>query len=47
MGAKISVLPVLRPFIEYRYTDTRLGKPRLEQFSPQVGRVIVGIAIKF
>ena len=47
VGAKISVLPVLRPFIEYRYTDTRLGKPRLEQFSPQVGRVIVGIAIKF
>ena len=47
VGAKISVLPVLRPFIEYRYTDTRLGKPRLEQFNPQVGRVIVGIAIKF
>ena len=26
VGAKISVLPILKPFIEYRYTDSRLGK---------------------
>ena len=47
VGAKISVLPILKPFIEYRYTDSRLGKPRIEQISPQVGRIIFGLAIKF
>jgi len=47
VGAKISVLPILKPFIEYRYTDSRLGKPRIEQINPQVGRIIFGLVIKF
>jgi hypothetical protein len=29
VGAKISVLPVLRPFIEYRYTDTRTRQTKI------------------
>jgi len=47
IGSKVSIIPILKPFIEYRYTNTELGSPRFEQFDSKTGRIIFGIAIRF
>ncbi|NBW69925.1 MAG: porin family protein [Bacteroidetes bacterium] len=46
VGAKVSIIPILKPFIEYRYTNTELGTPRFEQFDSKTGRMIFGVAIR-
>lgn len=46
VGAKVSIIPVLKPFIEYRYTDTEIGSPEFEQFSPKTARIMVGVALR-
>lgn len=47
IGAKVSIIPILKPFIEYRYTNTELGSPRFHQFDSKTGRIIFGISIRF
>lgn len=46
VGAKVSIIPVLKPFIEYRYTDTEIGNPKFKQFNAKTGRIVVGIALR-
>jgi len=47
IGAKVSIIPILKPFVEYRYTNTELGSPRFHQFDAKTGRIIFGIGIRF
>jgi len=46
IGAKVSIIPVLKPFIEYRYTDTEIGSPEFEQFDQKTARIVVGLALR-
>lgn len=46
VGAKVSIIPVLKPFIEYRYTDTEIGSPEFEQFNQKTARIVIGVALR-
>lgn len=46
-GAKVSVVPILKPFVEYRYTNTELGTPKFDQFDTKTGRMVFGLSIRF
>lgn len=45
-GAKVSIIPILKPFIEYRYVDTEVGRPKFEQFNAKTARIVVGVALR-
>lgn len=44
VGAKVSILPILKPFVEYRFTGHNLEMPEM---SDRTGRIIFGIALSF
>jgi len=44
IGAKVSILPILKPFVEYRFTSHDLEMPNM---SDKTGRIIFGIALSF
>jgi len=44
VGAKVSILPILKPFVEYRFTGHTLEMPSM---SDRTGRIIFGIALSF
>ena len=44
-GAKISIIPLVRPFVEYRYSNASLSDPKLMELS--TGRIIFGIILSF
>lgn len=45
VGAKVTLLPVLKPFVEYRYSNKELSKPDLAD--AQNGRIIFGVLLSF
>ena len=47
LGAKVSIIPILKPFVEYRYTNTELGSPKFDQFDAKTGRMVFGLSIRF
>lgn len=45
IGAKVTIIPVLKPFIEYRYSNSSLSKPEVAELS--TGRIIFGVVLSF
>lgn len=46
-GAKVTIIPMIKPFVEYRYSSSELEKPELEDVDTQTGRIMFGISISF
>lgn len=44
-GAKVTVLPMLKPFVEYRYSNKELSEPTLAD--AQNGRIMFGVLLSF
>src|SRR5690554_760216 len=44
-GAKVTVIPLVKPFVEYRYSNKKLSSPDLAD--AQNGRFMVGILLSF
>lgn len=44
-GAKVTVVPFVKPFLEYRYSNKELGEPTLAD--AQNGRIIFGVSLSF
>lgn len=42
-GAKVTVVPFVKPFLEYRYSNKELGEPTLAD--AQNGRIIFGVSL--
>ncbi len=45
VGAKVTVIPVLKPFVEYRYSNKELAEPTLAD--AQNGRIMFGVSLSF
>lgn len=45
VGAKVAVIPILKPFVEFRYSNTSLSKP--EEAELTTGIIIFGVALSF
>lgn len=45
IGAKVSIIPLVNPFVEYRYSDTSLSEPELAEV--KTGRIIFGVSLSF
>ncbi|WP_020402650.1 outer membrane protein [Gracilimonas tropica] len=46
-GAKVTVIPLIKPFVEYRYSDTSLSEPAFENVKSQTGRIMFGVSLSF
>jgi len=44
-GAKVTVLPMFKPFVEYRYSNKELSEPTLAD--AQNGRIMFGVVLSF
>lgn len=44
-GAKVTVIPLVKPFVEFRYSNKKLGEPELAD--AQNSRFMVGILLSF
>lgn len=44
-GAKVTVIPLVKPFVEYRYSNKNLSEPELAD--AQNGRIMFGVLISF
>jgi opacity protein-like surface antigen len=47
VGAKVTVIPLIKPFIEYRYSASELEKPALSNVKSKTGRVMFGVSLSF
>ena len=45
VGAKVTVIPILKPFVEYRYSNKELAEPTLAD--AQNGRIMFGVSLSF
>ncbi|MTI88645.1 MAG: porin family protein [Balneolaceae bacterium] len=45
VGAKVSVIPVLKPFVEYRYSNKELSEPTIS--AKENDRIIFGVSLSF
>lgn len=45
LGAKVTIIPLVKPFVEYRYSDTSLSEPEVADV--RTGRIIFGVSISF
>ncbi|MBO6522298.1 MAG: outer membrane beta-barrel protein [Balneolaceae bacterium] len=45
LGAKVSIIPMIKPFVEYRYSDTSLSEPEVAEV--RTGRIIFGVMLSF
>lgn len=46
-GAKVTIVPILKPFVEYRYSASDLEKPELQDVQNKTGRIMFGVSISF
>lgn len=46
-GAKVTIIPLIKPFVEYRYSDTSLSEPEFEDVKSQTGRIMFGVSLSF
>lgn len=44
-GAKVTVIPMIKPFVEYRYSNKELSDPRLAD--KQNSRIMFGVSLSF
>lgn len=47
VGAKVTIIPMVKPFVEYRYSSSELDEPELQDVNSQTGRIMFGISISF
>lgn len=47
IGAKVSIIPALQPFVEYRLEDTADYQEELENIRDSNGRLIFGVSLSF
>lgn len=47
VGAKVSIIPALKPFVEYRLEDTADYKDELKNIRDSNGRLIFGVSLSF
>lgn len=45
VGAKVPVIPLVKPFVEYRYSNSSLSEPDIAEVT--TGRIIFGVSISF
>ena len=45
LGAKVSIIPLVKPFVEFRYSDTSLSEPEVAEV--KTGRIIFGVSLSF
>ena len=45
IGSKVSIIPLVKPFVEYRYSNTSLSEPKVAQLT--TGRIIFGVSLSF
>ena len=45
IGAKVTIIPILKPFVEYRYSDTSLSNPEISETT--TGRILFGVSLSF
>ncbi|MEX0720923.1 MAG: porin family protein [Balneolaceae bacterium] len=45
VGAKVTIIPLVKPFVEYRYSNKELGEPTLAD--AQNGRIMFGVNLSF
>ena len=45
VGAKVPIIPVVKPFVEYRYSNSSLSDPQVSDLS--TGRIIFGVVLSF
>lgn len=45
LGAKVTIIPLVKPFVEYRYSDTSLSEPEVAEV--RTGRIIFGVSLSF
>lgn len=45
IGSKVTIIPLLKPFVEYRYSNTSLSNP--ENVENITGRIIFGLSLSF
>ncbi len=45
LGAKVSIIPLVKPFVEYRYSDSSLSEPEVAKV--KTGRIIFGVSLSF
>jgi len=46
-GAKVSIVPKIKPFVEYRYTSYDLESPNLDDVKNSSGIISFGVSISF
>ncbi|WP_103665852.1 outer membrane protein [Gracilimonas amylolytica] len=46
-GAKVSIVPKIKPFVEYRYTSYDLENPSLQDVKDSSGIIAFGVSISF
>lgn len=46
-GAKVTIIPLLKPFVEYRYSASELEKPELQSVKSKTGRIMFGVSLSF
>ena len=45
VGAKVPIIPLVKPFVEYRYSNNSLSDPQVSDLS--TGRIIFGVVLSF
>lgn len=46
-GAKVTIIPLIKPFVEYRYSAADLEKPELQDVKSKTGRIMFGVSLSF
>ncbi len=45
IGSKVSIIPLVKPFLEYRYSNASLSEPEVAELA--TGRIIFGVSLSF
>lgn len=45
IGSKVTIIPLVKPFVEYRYTNSSLSEPEVAELT--TGRIIFGVSLSF
>tara|TARA_R110000868_G_scaffold408928_4_gene693264 strand:- start:5858 stop:6427 length:570 start_codon:yes stop_codon:yes gene_type:complete len=45
IGSKVTIIPILKPFVEYRYSNASLSEPEVAELT--TGRIVFGVSLSF
>ncbi len=45
IGSKVSIIPLVKPFVEYRYSNASLSEPEVAELA--TGRIVFGVSLSF